>query len=228
MVLGGDNGAGCSALALAIALRVTSRAMLFTTEMNIERVHERALLMMARVPPDTLRPEVPTDGKTLPVSTTHALRERAPLVETLLAGGTARVEDAVATAPEVSLVVVDALEGLSDRDDAPGDALAHCVLKLKRLALRRNVTLILVAHLPALDGQRADRRPRLSDFGRGGAAAAHADLVLGLHREELYEKDLGITGAAELLILKNRSGPRGYVDLFFDARFCRFEDVMEE
>jgi replicative DNA helicase len=52
--------------------------------------------------------------------------------------------------------------------------------------------------------------------------------VLGLYREELYEADLGISGAAELLLLKNRDGARGYVDLYFDSRYSRFEDVLEE
>jgi replicative DNA helicase len=37
----------------------------------------------------------------------------------------------------------------------------------------------------------------------------------------------GVSGAAELRVLKNRAGARGYVDLYFDARFGRFEDVAE-
>jgi replicative DNA helicase len=51
--------------------------------------------------------------------------------------------------------------------------------------------------------------------------------VLGLYREEMYDFDHGVSGAAELLILKNRDGAKGYVDLYFDARFGRFEDVAE-
>jgi replicative DNA helicase len=31
-----------------------------------------------------------------------------------------------------------------------------------------------------------------------------------------------------LLFLKNRRGAKGYVDLYFDSRFSRFEDVLEE
>ena len=106
--------------------------------------------------------------------------------------------------------------------------MAYTVLGLKRLALRRDVVVVLGAHLPALGRDRLDRRPRLTDFGLGGAIGAHADIVLGLYRDELYEADLGVSGAAELLVLKHREGPRGYVDLYFDSRYGRFEDVLEE
>ena len=101
------------------------------------------------------------------------------------------------------------------------------MLALKRLALTRQVSVLLTTHLPALDRDRRDRRPRLSDFGMGGAVGAHADVVLGLYREEMYDFDHGVSGGAELLILKNRAGARGYVDLFFDPRYGRFEDVAE-
>ena len=102
------------------------------------------------------------------------------------------------------------------------------MLSLKRLALQRKVAVLLTTHLPHLARERQDRRPRLTDFGLGGAIGTHADLVLGLYREELYEADLGVSGAAELLLLKNRDGARGYVDLYFDTRYSRFEDVLEE
>jgi replicative DNA helicase len=54
-----------------------------------------------------------------------------------------------------------------------------------------------------------------------------ADLVLGLFREDLYEVDLGVTGATELSLLKHRDGAIGYVDLYHDARYLRFEDVLD-
>ena len=56
---------------------------------------------------------------------------------------------------------------------------------------------------------------------------AQADLVLALYREEVYDFDHGVSGAAEPLVLKNRSGARGYVDLYFEALYGRFEDVAE-
>jgi replicative DNA helicase len=71
-------------------------------------------------------------------------------------------------------------------------------------------------------------RPTLSDFGALGAVKQHADVVLGIFREEMYENARGIDGATELHILKNRHGVTGYVDLFFYKKWLRFEDMVEE
>jgi replicative DNA helicase len=229
IVLGGDDSSGASSLVLAIALRCRERALVLTTEMHAERVYERALAMSAKVPLESLRLGVVQDGeRTRLAAAATMLRDAAPVVETLTQGGFATVERAVEASPELPLVVVDALEGLLDVSTGRDEALGALVLGLKRLALRRNVAVLVTAHLPALDRARTDRRPRLTDFGLGGAIGAHADLVAGLYREELYEADLGVSGAAELLLLKHRDGPRSYVDLYYDARFGRFEDVLEE
>ncbi|WP_411278461.1 DnaB-like helicase C-terminal domain-containing protein [Gemmatimonas sp.] len=228
IVVGGDDSAGCSALALAIALRVSPRALLLTGEMHAERAYERALAMGAKVSLESLRLGAVTEEERAKLATAAVtLRDRAPVIETITSGTLAAIDHAVEATPDASLVLVDPLECLLDRDSGRDEALSFAVLSLKRLALRRKVALLLTTHLPQLDRLRHDRRPRLMDFGLGGAIGTHADLVMGLYREELYEADLGVSGAAELLLLKNRDGAKGYVDLYFDSRYSRFEDVLE-
>lgn len=229
VVVGGDDSAGTSALLLAVALRLDARSLLLTTELHAERVYERALSMSARVPLESLRLGIVSEDDRIRLAAAALmLRDRAPIVETLHDGGIAPIERALDATPDVSVVIVDALEGLLDDAHGREESLGFAVLALKRLALRRNVVLLLGSHLPGLARERLDRRPRLTDFGLGGAMGTHADIVLGLYREELYEADLGVSGAAELLVLKHREGPRGYVDLYFDTRYGRFEDVLEE
>ena len=55
----------------------------------------------------------------------------------------------------------------------------------------------------------------------------HADLVLGIYREEMYRPGGGMEGATELIIAKNRNGPTGFVDLYFYQRWLRFEDMLD-
>ena len=69
--------------------------------------------------------------------------------------------------------------------------------------------------------------PRLDDLGGGGAVKQHADVVLGLYREEMYRPGGGIEGATELNIAKNRGGPTGFVDLYFHRAWLRFEDMLD-
>jgi replicative DNA helicase len=228
VVLGGDDSVGSSALALGIAIRGSDRALFLSSEMQPERVYERALAMTARVSLEHIRlGAVDEEERARLAASALALRDQAPVVETFLQGGLSTIERAIEATPSAPLLVVDTLEGVLDRDHGQADALGFAVLALKRLAVTHQVAVLLTTHLPALDRERRDRRPRLSDFGMGGAVGAHADVVLGLYREEMYDFDHGVSGAAELLILKNRAGARGYVDLYFDTRYGRFEDVAE-
>jgi replicative DNA helicase len=86
---------------------------------------------------------------------------------------------------------------------------------------------LVVCHVGHPLRDRSDARPTLEDFGALGSVKQHADVVLGLYREELYTPDADVEGAAELHVLKNRGGTSGYADLYFYRRWLRFEDVNE-
>ena len=228
IVLGGDTGAGTSSLALAITLRRAEPALLLTSEMHPDRVYERALATSARVSLESLRLGAIDEGDRVKLGAAAlALRERAPVVDSLGRDGVAAVSRAIDGSPSAALVVVDGIEGLLENAAGREDALAFILLSLKRIALERDVALLAIAHLPELARSRKDRRPTLADFGARGAVGIHADLVLGLYREELYESDLGVSGAAELLVLKQRDGGVGYADLYYYGQWLRFEDVLD-
>ncbi len=230
IVLGGDDGSGTSSLVLAMACRMRSRTLVLTSEMRAEQAYERALAMTARVSLESLRAGAIDEeerGKLAAAAVT--LRDSAPIIDTMLDGGVDAVARAADASPAPEVIIVDGLESLIASDSrlqSRDEALAYAVLQLKRLALLQNAAVVLVSHLPSLDRTRHDRRPRLLDFGVSGAVGIHADLVLGLFREELYDGDLGVTGATELRVLKFRDGPLGYVDLYFYAQWMRFEDVV--
>lgn len=232
IVAGGDDGVGTSALVMAMALRIAPPTLVLTSEMPAERVYERALAMSARVSLDAMRLGVIEDAERVRLAAAAVmLRNRSLIVDTLGHGGLDAVEIAANAIPAPAVIIVDGLESLLRRDQAfvqPRDeALAAAVLALKRLALTHDAAIVCLAHLPNLDRQRHDRRPRLGDFGVCGAIGTHADVVFGLYREELYDADLGVTGATELRLLKNRDGPLAYIDLFFYPKWVRFEDVLE-
>jgi len=228
IVLGGDDGAGTSSLAMAIALRQSAPALLLTTEMPTDRVYERALASSARVSLESLRLGALDESERVRLGAAAlSLRDRAPVVERLDRDGVAAVERAIDASPAAALVIVDGLEALLERDSARDDALAWTVLALKRIALERDVALLLLSHLSQLDRSRQDLRPRLTDFGARGAIGVHADLVLGLYRDEMYDPEMIATGATELRVVKQRDGSLGYVDLYFFAQWLRFEDVLD-
>ncbi len=111
---------------------------------------------------------------------------------------------------------------LSQEEDS-----AATVRALKALALDRRVACLAVAQLPKLDKTRPDPRPTLDDFGALSAIKQHADIVLSLYREEMYNPGGGVEGATELLVAKNRNGPTGFIDLYFYQPCMRFEDMLD-
>lgn len=231
VVLGGDVGVGKSALALAIALRARSAGTmveLMSGEMDLPRVLERVLAIEGKASIDQIRQGTLDETTRAALgAAAFRLRETMPGISRVPAGGAAEVV-AQAAVHEPALLVVDSLQAMAGTaTGALDDELALAVRALKSHALDAQVAVLLTAHLPALDRSRPDLRPALDDFGARGAVKQLSDIVLGLFREELYAPSPGHEGATELAVLKNRSGPTSYVDLFFYKQWLRFEDMVE-
>jgi replicative DNA helicase len=230
IVLGGDVASGKSALALAFAIRSSvkgSRVAFLTGEMTVERVLERIIAMEARAEIDDLRQgALDETTRASAGSVAVRLRERLPVIERVPAGASVEfVRELVAPATQ-DLVVVDSVDALASGDRANDEEIDSVVRALKDLAIERDVAILVTASLPNLS-PRADRRPILDDLGGQGTIKQTADVVLALFREDMYEQAHDIKGATELLIRKNRNGPIGYVDLYFYAKWMRFEDMLD-
>ena len=232
IVLGGDVGSGKSALALAIALRCASAdvpVVFFSGEMDEDRIFERAMAIEGRTPVDQIRRAEVSEETRGAVGSMALKLQDMPLHVHPLVGR--QFDEALASAwqHKPQLIVVDYLQLLP----APSDKLtqeednAAALRALKALALERDVACLLVAQLPRHEPGRPDPRPTLDDFGTLGSVKQHADIVLGLFREEMYNPGGGVEGAAELIIAKNRNGPTGFVDLYFSHRWMRFEDMLD-
>jgi replicative DNA helicase len=232
VVLGGDVGAGKSSFALAVALRVAERgenAAVMTGEMDEERMWERALAIEGRVRiADIRRGALSDEARAAVGAAAVRLRER-PLTWLPMAGE--RFDDVAARlgSTDAALTVVDYLQLLPPeaRPRSHAEEMATAVRRLKEIAAAANTALLLVAQLPDLDPARRDPRPALDDFGALGALKYHADVVLGIYREEMYQVQRGVEGATELIVAKNRHGSTGFVDLYFYREWMRFEDMID-
>jgi replicative DNA helicase len=229
IVLGGDVGSGKSALALAIAMRVAQRqatVTFYSGEMSTDRLLERALAIEGRVRVDDLRVGVVNDFARASVGAAAVrMRDVMPRFEIIPAAGlSGLVEDFERARP--SLGIVDSLQSLARGERETDEEISDAVRRLKIAAVQQNIAILATSQLPKLSA-RDDRRPQLDDFGALGAVKHHADIVLGLFREDMYDRRREIEGATELLVRKNRNGSTGYVDLYFYAQWMRFEDMLD-
>jgi replicative DNA helicase len=237
ILLGGDVGSGKSALALGIALRVAQQSVgvaFLSGEMDEERLMERALAIEGRVAVDELRAARLNDQTRAGIGGAAVRLRGLPLTMLPLAGEDFETAfERLDPLRQIGLVVVDYLQlvpppseigrARTTQDEDTAVVLRH----LKALALAREVALLVVAQLPDFEAGRDDERPTLEDYGALGAPKQHADVVLSIFREEMYNPGGGVEGATELLVAKNRNGPTGFVDLFFYRRWMRFEDMLD-
>ena len=231
VVLAGDTGSGKSALAMAMALRAAESecdVALFSGEYGTERLFERALAMSGRARVDDLRHgKLDEAGRAGVAAAALRLRARSPMFSHVAPNGVAGLSDLLIEHLGLDLLVVDPVQSLALGRMSRDEELATAILQLKSLAVRRQCVVLVVSHLAAAVRGRADPRPTLGDLGVLGALAHHADVVLGLYREEQYHASNDVDGAAEVHVLKCRDGPPGYADLFFYKRWLRFEDMVE-
>jgi replicative DNA helicase len=230
VILGGEVGSGKSALALAIALRATevgAKVRFLSAEMDQTRAAERALAIEARVRVDDLRRgNLDTESRSRLEVAARRVEQQFPTFDALIASDTGALEHDVRL-QGVDLVVIDPLQALATGGRPLDEEMASSARALKRLAVDRDVCVIATSGLPQIVRDRKDLRPQLDDFGALGAPKQFADVVLGLYRQEMYDSAPDVDGATELLVLKNRNGSRGYVDLFFYKQWMRFEDMLE-
>jgi replicative DNA helicase len=230
VVLGGDVSSGKSALALAFAIRAAlagTRVGFFTGEMSVDRVLERIIAIEGRVLIDDLRRGTLDDiARANAGAAAVRLRDSLPLIERLPTNGIAGLAEMLDEVPMGDFLIVDSLSALGTGARPLDEELAEAVSRLKSIAVERRKAILLTAPLPNA-APRTDRRPVLDDFGALGAVKQHADVVLGLFREDMYESSRDIAGATELLVRKNRSGAVGYADLYFYAQWMRFEDMLD-
>jgi replicative DNA helicase len=128
---------------------------------------------------------------------------------------------------DVRLVIIDYLQLIEPEDKrAPREQqIAQITRRLKFLAKEISVPVIALAQLNRGVELREDKRPRLADLRESGAIEQDADIVMFLHRPEMYQPGEQV-GEAEVIVAKHRNGPTGIVRLAFKKEIMQFQDYV--
>ena len=238
IILAARPSVGKTALALNIAENVAlhqqATTAIFSLEMSKESLLMRLLASQARVDAHRFR-------------TGHLRREDWKEMTTSLAqlavsplwiddSGSATVTEIGAKARRLkrdrglSLVIVDYLQLIAARGrfSNRNEEVSSITRGLKALAKELKVPVLVLSQLTRAP-EREERSPQLADLRESGAIEQDADVVLFIHRPNLFKKKGEVTdeerAETELKIAKQRNGPVDSIPFVFLGKFTRFEEA---
>jgi replicative DNA helicase len=148
----------------------------------------------------------------------------------------------------LDVLVIDYLQlvrAASGRSDGRVQEVSEITQGLKAIAKELDIPVIALSQLSRKVEDREDKRPQLADLRESGSIEQDADVVMFVYREEYYHERLKpaddsdkfpewqqkaekLHGRAEVIIGKQRHGPIGTVDLYFEGKFTKFSDPVRE
>jgi len=131
---------------------------------------------------------------------------------------------------DIDLIVVDYLQLMSVPDIKENRAteIAEISRSLKTIAKELNVPVVALSQLNRALENRPNKRPLMADLRESGAIEQDADLIVFIYRDEVYNKESGEKGKAEIIIGKHRNGSTGTIHLAFQGPWLRFVNLAPE
>tara|TARA_Y100000996_G_C22557735_1_gene656219 strand:+ start:2112 stop:3533 length:1422 start_codon:yes stop_codon:yes gene_type:complete len=150
---------------------------------------------------------------------------------------------------DIKLVVIDYLQLIKPEGNKDNrvNELSEITRNLKQLAKEFDLPVVSLSQLSRQVENRDDKRPLLSDLRESGSIEQDADVVMFIYRESYYlqrneptrgtdesndsyqkkydawkDRNEEVFNKAELIIAKQRNGPTGKVDLYFDDKYTKF------
>ena len=246
VILGARPSLGKSTLALNICLNAArngSTAGIFSLEMSREQLAMRILSAEAEVDSHRLRLDLTTFAEQQRIidaigqlSDLPVYIDDTPYQSLVEMRGKAR---RLSLERGLDLLVVDYLQLIQGQGRGYSanrvQEISEISRSLKALARDLDVGLVACSQLSRLVENRPSHRPLLSDLRDSGSIEQDADVVMFIHREDVYiteeeweQQRPGQPypeGIAEIIVAKHRNGPTGNVHLRFHNNLVRFEEL---
>jgi len=232
IVIAARPSMGKTSLALNIADHVAVEeripVAIFSLEMSAQEVTKRMLCSRARVNSQKLKSSFKDDDVWTSLSEAAGeLTSASIFIDDNANIGVMELRSKVRRLKaqhDIGLVIVDYIQLMSSdrRLENRVQEIAYISRALKGLGRDFNIPVIAVSQL-SREPEKHSRRPILSDLRESGAIEQDADLILFIHRAEVYEPDNDeVKGRADVNLAKHRNGPTGIIKLTFQAQFARF------
>ena len=208
----------------------------FSLEMSKESLVQRLLTSEGRVDAQRLRKGKLHDDEFVRLGRAAGMLSHAPIwiddtpgISLLEMRSKAR---RLKTDNDIGMIVVDYLQLMTGptNQESRQQEISYISRSLKSLARELKVPVVALSQLSRAPEQRTgeNKRPQLSDLRESGAIEQDADLVMFIYRQEMYDGPVdkdgnSLEGRAEIIVGKQRNGPTGFVNLYFNKTYTRFE-----
>ena len=220
-------------LALYAAMNLKKTVAIFSLEMSREQLVTRLLSRASLVPSQNLLTGQLSEQQWREISdAAQALSATDIRIDDNPSLTVSEMNAQCRRVPNLDLVVIDYLQlmqsagsGHSWSNESRTQAVSDISRMLKIMAKELNVPVICLSQLSRANESRQDKRPMLSDLRESGAIEQDADVVIGLYRDGYYNKECENPNLAEAIILKNRKGQTGTVELLWLPEYTTFSSV---
>ncbi|MFV0253336.1 MAG: replicative DNA helicase [Beutenbergiaceae bacterium] len=237
IVLAARPAVGKSTLGLDIAratsIRHNMTSVIFSLEMSRNEIAMRMLSAESQIPLQNLRKGTMRNEDWTRLASTMGKLSDAPLF----------IDDSpnmslmeirakcrrLKQRNDLKLVVIDYLQLMSSgkRVESRQQEVSEFSRALKLLAKELEVPVIAISQLNRGSEQRTDKKPQMSDLRESGSIEQDADVVILLHREDMYEKESPRAGEADMIVAKHRNGPTDTIVVAFQGHYARFFDMAQ-
>ncbi len=237
IIMAGRPSMGKTAFALNVALRAAARAevptVVFSLEMSMEQLMTRLLAVQGKVGLQNLRTGYIDDQDWQRLFEAGDVLSKAPLfIDDSPALSTLELQARcrrLKAEHGLGLIIIDYLQLMraSGRTDSREQEISEISRTLKALAKELHVPVIALSQLNRKVEERTDKRPMMSDLRESGAIEQDADIIVFLYRDAAYNKaeDNPLKNHCEIIIAKQRNGPVGKCELFFQKEYTLFENM---
>ena len=237
IIVAARPGVGKTSIALNMALHAAmyehKTVAIFSLEMSREQLVMRLLSRAALIPSQNMLTGQLTEQQWRDISdAAQTISQTAILIDDNPVLTVSEMNAQCRRVANLDLVVIDYLQlmqsagsGHSWSNESRTQAVSDISRMLKIMAKELGVPVICLSQLSRASESRQDKRPMLSDLRESGAIEQDADVVIGLYRDGLYNKECENPNAAEAIVLKNRKGQTGIVDLAWLPEYTSFSSV---
>ena len=238
MILAGRPGSGKTAMALCIAnnvaLRQNKRVGIVSLEMSkdacIWRMVTAEIPQTMAIDGKRIRENRMSQNESLKVYETLGeligapvyIEDAGPFTTTAIRAKTRRLQKQYG----LDLLIIDYLQLMSgSRRENKTQEVTEISRNLKLLAKELDVPVIALSQLSREAAKREDKMPQLTDLRDSGSIEQDADVVVFIHRPEVYDPtNHALKGVATLRVAKQREGPLFDVDMIYFSEKTRFEE----